>query len=84
VLGCIQHNYRCAAGMSGMIMVSPVKMYNKVIVYSTELQKVCCSYVSGMIMVSPVTMCNKAVVYSTELQKVYCNYVSDMMMVTVL
>ena len=29
-------------------------------VYSTELQKVCCSYVPGMVMVSSVTLCNQA------------------------
>ena len=51
-----------------MIMVSPVTMYYKAVVYSTELQKLYCSYVPGMIMVSPVTEYYKAVVYSTELQ----------------
>ena len=58
-------------------------MYYKAVVYSTELQKLYCSYVPGMIMVSPVTIYNKAVVYSTELQ-VCCGFGPGMMMVTVL
>jgi hypothetical protein len=37
--------------MPGM-MVSPVTMCNKAVVYSTELQKLYYSYVPGMVMVT--------------------------------
>jgi len=63
-----------------VVAVSVVKQA----VYSTELQKLYCSYVPGIIMVSPVTMYYKAVVCSTELQKLYCSYVPGMIMVTFL
>jgi hypothetical protein len=50
-------------------------MYNKAVVYSTELQKAVLwlwdVYGQGYI---PVTMYNKAVVCSTELQKLFCGY----------
>ena len=57
-------------------------MYNKAVVYSTELQKLYCSYMPGMIMVNLVTVYNKWAVYSTELQKLYCSYVPGMIMVS--
>ena len=62
---------------------SPVAMYNRAVVYSTELQKVCCGFGPGMIMVSLVTIYNEAVVYSTDLQ-VCCGFGPCMVMVTLL
>ena len=53
-----------------------VTVYNKAVVYSTDLQKLCCGCVPGMIMVSPVTMCNKAVFPQQYVSSV-CIFASD-------
>jgi len=46
-------NVKCVFNYAVCLMAVPVV---KQVVYSTELQKLYCSYVPGMIMVSPVTI----------------------------